>query len=215
MSLSNNWQTQLEAQRRGIAREIHDVVGGALAAVHFDLSWLARQLPRDPQTAERLASAQSALQTAMDATRHTVAQLYPPDLSDGLAPAIARLVSDFGRRTQIDAGFDAADAVDLPAPQQLAAYRTAQEALTNIARHAKCRRVRLTLRNDGADRAVLEVRDDGLGFEPETADAQTAGFGLRGLAERARSVGGRLDIVSRPGQGTALTLTLPRDEDAQ
>ncbi len=208
----NCWQTQMEAQRRGIAREIHDVVGNALAAVHFDLSWLARQPPRDPQSAERLASAQAALQTAMDATRQAVSELYPPDLSDGLSPAIARLVADFGQRTQIDAGFDAVDPVVLPAPQQLAAYRTAQEALTNVARHAKCRRVRLTLRNEGESHAVLEIRDDGLGFDPEAAGARTGSFGLRGLADRALSVGGRLDMASRPGNGTTLTLTLPRKE---
>ena len=212
MSLSNLWQAQLEAQRRGIGREIHDVVGSALAAVHFDLSWLARQPPRDAETAARLASAQAALQTAMEAMRHAVAQLYPPDLSDGLAPAVARLVADFGRRTGIDANFDAADEIDLPSPQQLAIYRTAQEALTNIARHAQSRRVRLTLRNEGTDHAVLEVRDDGLGFMPESAAAQTDSFGLRGLAERAHAVGGLLDVVSHPGRGTAVTLTLPRRE---
>lgn len=212
MSLSNLWQDQLEAQRRGIGREIHDAVGSALAAVHLDLSWLARQPPRDSETAERLASAQASLQTAMDVTRHAVAQLYPPDLSEGLALAIARLVAEFGRRTGIDANFDAADATDLPAPQQLAAYRTAQETLTNIARHAQARRVRLTLRNEGEDHAVLEVRDDGLGFMPESAAAQADSFGLRGLAERARTVGGSLDIVSHPGRGAAVTLTLPRRE---
>lgn len=212
MPLSNLWQTQLEAQRRGIGREIHDAVGSALAAVHFDLTWLARQTPRDPETAERLASAQAALQTAMEATRNAVAQLYPPDLSEGVASAVARLVADFGRRTDIDANFDAADEIDLPSPQQLAVYRTAQEALTNIARHAQARRVRLTLRNEGTDHAVLEVRDDGLGFMPEAAAAQADSFGLRGLAERAQAVGGSLDIVSHPGRGTALTLTLPRRE---
>ena len=212
MSLSNPWQAQLEAERRSIGREIHDAIGGALAAVHFDLSWLARHPPRDPETASRLASAQAALQTAMDATRHAVAQLYPPDLSGGLAPAITRLVADFGRRTGIDASFDAPGATELPAPQQLAAYRTAQEALTNAARHAGCTRVRLTLRDEDGDRAVLEIRDDGRGFDPGAKAAQADRFGLRGLAERASAAGGRLDVASRPGRGTAITLTLPRQE---
>ncbi|MGI4779766.1 MAG: sensor histidine kinase [Janthinobacterium lividum] len=205
----------LEAQRRAIGREIHDAIGGALAAVHFDLSWLAGQAPRDAEAQARLTSAQAALRAAMDATRHAVVQLYPPDLSGGLAPAVARLVADFGRRTGIAADFDALDAetTDLDAPRQLAVYRTAQEALTNIARHAQCARVRLTLRDEGgADHGdlVLEVRDDGCGFSLDAAVARPDAFGLRGMAERARAVDGRLDVASAPGRGTSVTLTLPR-----
>ena len=204
-------QALLEAQRRAIGREIHDAIGSALAAVHFDLSWLAQRPPRDAETEARLTSARAALGAAMDATRHAVAQLHPPDLADGLAPAIARLVADFGRRSGIAADFDATDAGSggLDAPRQLAVYRIAQEALTNVARHAACRRVRLTLRIEHDD-MVLEVRDDGRGFQPDDdGAARPDAFGLRGMGERARAVGGRLDIASAPGRGTAVTLTLP------
>lgn len=215
MSTPDSWQVQIEAQRRGIGREIHDAIGGALAAVNFDLSWLARQPARDAESTQRLASAQQALAIAMDATRNAVAQLYPPDLSDGLAPAVSRLVADFARRTGIDAGFDApgdAGPRELPAPQQLAVYRTVQEALTNIARHAQARQVRITLRDDDADHVALEVRDDGRGFDTAIAHAQAESFGLRGLTERAHSVGGRLDVESRPGHGTTIVLVVSRQD---
>ena len=205
-------QDLLEAQRLALGREIHDAIGGALAAVHFDLAGLARHPPRDAEAGVRLAAAQAALQVAIDATRHAVARLHPPDLRDGLAPALDRLVADFGRRTGIAADFDAAGVTDLDAPRELAVFRTAQESLTNAARHARCARVRLTLRGDASEDGrrdvVLEVRDDGRGFSADAADRLDA-FGLRGMAERARAVGGRLDIASEPGRGTSVTLTLP------
>jgi signal transduction histidine kinase len=212
-------QALLEDQRRALAREIHDDIGGALGAAHFDLAWVARH-PGHADAAAHVASAHEALRQAMAATQRVVHDLYPPDLSEGLVPALRTLARGFEKRFGLPVAFEVAPALDgpLPAPARLAVYRTLQESLANIARHAHAGAVAVSAGREGAS-MWLEVRDDGRGFDAG-ADAQrrprdgedprgAGGFGLRGLAERAREAGGRLDVGSRPGRGTAVRLTLP------
>lgn len=214
-------QALLEDQRRALAREIHDDIGGALGAAHFDLAWVARH-PGHADAAAHVASAHEALRQAMAATQRVVQGLYPPDLSEGLVPALRTLARSFEKRFGLPVAFDVPADFDtpvLPAPVRLAAYRTVQEALANVARHAQAGAVTVSSGRQGAS-MWLEVGDDGRGFDAD-ADAGAArrprdaddprgagGFGLRGLAERAREAGGRLAIDSRPGRGTAVRLTV-------
>lgn len=206
-------QTLLEAQRLALAHEVHDDIGGALTALHFDLARFAR----DPDAADapaRLRSAQEALRQAIDATQRVVHELYPPELDDGLDAALRGLAERFRRRTGLatDFGGSTGGAVP-PAALQLAAYRTVQEALSNVARHAQASRVDIALGTaDGALRVA--VRDDGRGIATEPTPGERPSFGLRGLAERAHSVGGRLQVDSAPGAGTTVTLVAPLAQGA-
>lgn len=207
-------QTLLEAQRLALAREVHDDIGGALSALHFDLARFARQ-PDAAEAAERLRSAQDALRQAIEATQRVVHELYPPDLDDGLDAALRGLADRFRRRTGLATAFEGSiGATVLPAPVQLAAYRTVQEALSNVARHAHCSRVDVRL-DHAAGVLRVAVQDDGRGIAAEAAQADDRpSFGLRGLAGRAQAVGGRLHIDSAPGAGTTVALAVPLAQGA-
>ena len=216
-AIGGSIQELLEDQRRALAREIHDDIGSALGAAHFDLSWVARH-PGHAQTAAHVASAHEALRQAMAATQRVVRDLYPPEPSEDLATALRALTRDFGRRHGLPVAFEVAPGFGhgLTASSRLAAYRTVQEALANVGRHAPGSAVGVRAGMEGAS-AWLEVRDDGPGFDigrprPRRASVDprgAGGFGLRGLAERAREAGAGLAIDSRPGHGTTVRLVLP------
>lgn len=185
-----------EDERRRIARELHDDLGQLLTLLR-----LRAALPRPaPRELRRLAD------QCLRALRERVFQLRPVALEGGLAPALRRLAADFahhagpGRRYDCAAeplaGLDDATALQL--------FRIAQEALSNATRHARARRVALTLRRDGDGRLCLRIEDDGAGFAPDSAAGR--GQGLRTLRERARLLGGRLRIDSAPGRGTRIEL---------
>lgn len=118
------------------------------------------------------------------------------------------LAREFERRTGIRTTLYASlRNADISKPVQLAAYRTAQEALTNISKHAQCSEVRIEL-SDAEGVLTLEIADNGRGIRPAEREKPQS-FGLKGLQERARSVGGWLDISSRSAEGTSITLTVP------
>jgi len=203
----------LEAQRLALAREVHDDIGGALTALHFDLSQFVRH-PDAAEAPERLRAAQEALRQAIEATQRVVHALYPPDLDDGLDTALRGLVDRFRRRTGLAGTFTGSIGDTRPsAALQLTAYRTVQEALSNVARHAQGHRVDVAL--DTADGMLrVAVQDDGRGITAEATPDDRPSFGLRGLAERAQSVGGRLQVDSAPGAGTTVTLVAPLAQGA-
>jgi len=134
--------------------------------------------------------------------------LRPPILEQGLVAAVQWLASSFERRTGIPTKLQSSsDTIDSPPEIQLVAYRTAQEALTNISKHAQPGKVDIEL-SDKEGVLTLEVADNGRGMDATVRDKPKA-FGLKGLQERARTVGGWLDISSRPGQGTSVILSVP------
>ena len=205
--LAEHLQTSIEEERAAIAREIHDDIGGALAAVKFDLSWLARH-SSDAGQHEHAASATEMLQHAMDASQRLMMNLRPPVLDQGLVAAVRWLAESFERRTHIPVRTSASrEAMDMPPALQLVAYRTAQEALTNVHKHAQASRVHIDL-SDHEGVLTLEVGDDGRGIAPGMLHKPRS-FGLKGLQERARRAGGWLDISSRPGQGTSVIMSVP------
>jgi two-component system sensor histidine kinase UhpB len=150
----------------------------------------------------------------MDELLNLARQLRPSALDDhGLVPAVETQLKRFSARTGIEVRLDTqGDPDTLPEVVQTAIYRVAQEALTNVTRHAGATVVELELeqRPGGAE---LRVRDDGSGFDPGVATRTGAqvdgGLGLVGMAERARLVGGELDVRSAPGGGTTVTLRVP------
>ncbi len=205
--LAEHLQTSIEEERAAIAREIHDDIGGALAAVKFDLAWLARHAQDEGQR-QHAATATEMLQHAMDASQRLMMNLRPPVLDQGLVAAVRWLAESFERRTQVPVRISAGrETMDMPAALQLVAYRTAQEALTNVHRHAQASRVHVDL-SDHEGVLTLEVSDDGRGIAPEMLHKPRS-FGLKGLQERARRAGGWLDISSRPGQGTSVIMSVP------
>lgn len=207
--LAQHLQTSVEAERAAIAREIHDDVGGALTALKHDLAWMERRAG-DPELAQRARSALETLQHALEASQRVMHNLRPAILEQGLVAALQWMAQRFEKRNGIATTFRCRhDSVQLPAGVPLVAYRTAQEALTNISKHAQATRVVLDLSLAGQVLS-LEISDNGRGLQPDDL-AKARSFGIRGLHERAGTVGGWLDVSSTP-QGTTLLLSIPLGE---
>ena len=156
-----------------------------------------------------MAELKRLVNRAMEELLNLARQLRPTALDDhGLVPAIDAQLQRFAARTGVDVRLDAqGDIESLGEEEQTAVYRIVQEALTNVGRHAQASSVEVQLARGGYG-TVLCVRDDGAGFD--TAGGRNgAGLGLEGMAERARVVGGELDLRSAPGAGTSLTMRLP------
>jgi len=204
-ALSAHLQTVVEDERRAIAREIHDEIGGALTALRYDLGWIARNATG--AIAQRATQALEALSLAQQAGQRIVRHLRPPILDAGILPALEWQVSQYRQRTGCVAELRAnTDLIELTEEAAMTVYRTLQEALTNVVKHAGASRVDIDLvAGDGM--LSLEIQDDGHGITPE-ALGKADSFGLRGLAERAKAAGGWLEILPAR-RGTGLLLTVP------
>lgn len=200
-------QSTIDQERASIAREIHDDIGGALAAAKFDVAWIGRHSNETAIQAHVIAATEM-LQHALDASQRIMMNLHPAILDQGLVAAIQWLAAGFGRRTGTAITVHAHCEHEIADKAlQLVAFRTAQEALTNISKYAKCSQVTIDL-TDTEGHLTLEVRDNGQGIERTEFDKPKS-FGISGLRERAKTVGGWLDISSQPGNGTAIILSVP------
>jgi signal transduction histidine kinase len=207
--LAQHLQTSVEMERAAIAREIHDDVGGSLTAVRFDLAWIERH-GGNPQVIERARQAMESVKHAIDASQRIMHNLRPAILEQGLVAALQWMTQRFDRRTSISTVFRTShDQLQLPIGVPLVAYRVAQEALTNISKHAGATRVEVDL-TMAAGVLSLEISDDGRGLSNEDL-AKARSFGIRGLHERAGTVGGWIDLSSSP-TGTTLILSIPLDD---
>jgi len=190
-----------EGERRRIARELHDEVGQALTAVILQLDRAGRGPGSDG-----VAEAREAVRASLEEVRGIARRLRPEALDDlGLASALAALTNDVTRRTGLLVERRISPALPVLDPEEeLVVYRVAQEALTNVVRHAATRSAELVLdvRDSGVE---LEVSDAGVGFEPGAAP-QSAG--LIGMRERALLIGAELDVRSVVGEGTSVRLQL-------
>jgi two-component system sensor histidine kinase UhpB len=195
-----------EEERRRLAYDLHDEVNQALTAILLRLQALSHDAP--PAMAEELSELKRLVNQAMSELLSLARQLRPSALDDhGLLPAIESHVRRFAQQTGIETDLETCgEAARLEPDQEIAVYRIAQEALTNVARHAEASHVAVALASNG-DGIALTVRDDGRGFEPNGGGPR--GLGLDGMAERARLMGGELTIDSSPGGGTALQLRVP------
>jgi signal transduction histidine kinase len=210
--LAQHLQTSVEAERHAIAREIHDDVGGSLTALKFELDWVRRNTPPGaPVPAElpaRLASALELVTQAIEASQRIMQNLRPAILEQGLLAALQWMCGNFEKRTGISCELHASvpEGLALPAGVALVAYRTAQEALTNVSKHAQASAVVVEL-SARAGVLLLEVADNGRGLGPGDL-AKARSFGIRGLHERASTVEGWVDLTSSP-KGTTLILSVP------
>ena len=206
--LAQHLQTSIEHERASIAREIHDDVGGALTALNFDLAWIARHSP-EPRVVARVNAALETLTLALDSSKRIMHNLRPAILEQGLLAALQWIGQRFEKRTGVACELRLPEQLDeLPAGVPLVAYRTAQEALTNITKHAQASRVQIDLSLAGGVLS-LEVSDNGCGLSTDDL-AKARSFGIRGLHERAGTVGGWVDLSSGEG-GTTLILSVPLD----
>ncbi len=208
--LAQHLQISVERERAAIAREIHDDVGGSLTALKFELDWIRRHSTQD-SVRERVAATLDTVTQAIEASQRIMQNLRPAILEQGLVAALQWMAQTFTRRTGIDCAFASShEQLQLPALVPLVAYRAAQEALTNVSKHAQASRVAMEL-TLGAGVLSLEVTDNGRGLASEDL-AKAKSFGIRGLHERASTVGGWIDLASRPG-ATTLILSIPLSDD--
>lgn len=202
-------EARLESERKHIAQEVHDELGQVLTALRMDLSLLRMRFGTlDPAIGEHVAAMKRLVDRAIQGVRDVAVNLRPTALDMGLVPAIEWLCSEFSAKAGIACTFDAGQQhIELDEARAVVIFRIVQESLTNITRyaHAGLVEVRLGLR---AGQLHLEVRDDGCGFDRAEAAARQT-FGLLGMRERALALGGRVDIVSAPGQGTLIGVSIP------
>ena len=204
--LAQHLQTSIEQERAAIAREIHDDVGGSLTALKFDLAWIARH-STSAEVTTRVNSALETVTLAIDSSKRIMHNLRPAILEQGLVAALQWITLRFEKRTGIECLLRLPRyALEFPAGVPLVAYRTAQEALTNISKHAQATRVELDLSLAGGVLS-LEISDNGRGLNQDDL-AKARSFGIRGLRERAGTVGGWVDLSSTPA-GTTLILSVP------
>jgi two-component system sensor histidine kinase UhpB len=195
-----------EAERARVARDLHDEVNQALAAVSLRLAATAEHAP--PEFAEELAETQRLANQAMQELLGLARELRPSALDDhGLLPALRTQVRLFGERWGIPAHF-AADGTKplLGEFEQLVVYRVVQEALSNIARHSNAKKVKVIVMGCNSATVKVMIIDDGEGFTPNRL--RDGASGLAGMRERALLAGGRLEVMSMPGNGTTVELTV-------
>ncbi|MCB8945957.1 MAG: GAF domain-containing protein [Ardenticatenaceae bacterium] len=211
--------TAQEEERQRISRELHDEAGQSLTSLKISLDMIQDSLPDElAEVRESLSETSQLADQTMSKLRLLAHNLRPPGLdSFGLDAALAGLCQDFTTHTPIQVTYVQGDIPDLPQLTALSLYRFAQEALTNVAKHAKAKTVEVKLLAD-AEHVVLSVVDDGCGFDLTPDDevpAQTAGIGLAGMYERMEMVGGNLEVYSRPGEGTMLMAFIPLPDNLE
>jgi signal transduction histidine kinase len=211
-NLSTHLQETIEEERIRISRELHDELGQSLTGMRMQLGWMESRLNEDGAgVLETCRSMTALLDQTIASIKRVCAELRPSIMDDlGLSATLEWLAEDFESRTGIRTSVN----VDPPdifgdARHSIAIFRITQEALTNVARHARATEVAITLRGR-KDELVLDVRDNGRGIEK--GDLQrTRSFGVLGIQERVSLLGGSFSIQGLPGQGTSLHVRLPSE----
>ena len=199
-----------EEERTKIAREIHDELGQSLTALKMDLSWLYKKIPKDKALLPRRTKSMLGLvDTTIQSVKRISSELRPGLLDDiGVSAAIEWQGEEFQSHTGIrcEVNIEPEDII-LDQERSIAIFRIFQEALTNVARHARATRVKASLKKKGG-KLELKVRDNGRGItEEEISDPKS--FGLMGIKERAHFLNGKVEIKGMPDRGTLITVKIP------
>lgn len=205
--LSAHLERVKELERKAVAREIHDDIGGLMTGLAFDVAWL-RTHAKGGQVSERLHDMQHMLDQARASVERILYQLRPPMLELGVVAALEWLARDFEKRYGTPCRFVSnREQVTLNEDAAAAMFRICQESLTNIAKHAHAKSVDIECFTDAMN-VTLEITDDGVGL---AADSQSkpGAFGLLGMRERAATLGGWLEVNSVPQRGASVMLSLP------
>jgi two-component system, NarL family, sensor histidine kinase UhpB len=199
----------LEGERSRIARELHDEVGQTLTGAMLQVEGLAARMPDDLR--DELEELRETARSGTQDVRRIARRLRPEALEDlGLESALATLATSFGEQAHVNVERRLERSRSLSKDEELVVYGVAQEALTNVARHAQATLVELAL-HQSHSLTVLTVRDDGRGL---CLGALPSAHGIRGMRERAMLIGAQLQIVSTPGRGTEIRLAIPLDPEA-
>ena len=204
-------ELSIVSERNRLALELHDVVSQKLFSLVLGAESAATLLDRDVAAARRqIDRLQEIAREALDELRLLILELRPPDLErDGLAGALRKEVDVLRQLHDVEILIDIQGGAD-GGERDADVLRIAQEALHNALRHAAPHRVTVTVAGDG-ERLLVEVTDDGAGFEPADAELRSKHLGLTSMEERARSIGGRLELRSAPGAGTTVRLEVAPD----
>jgi two-component system sensor histidine kinase UhpB len=193
-----------ERERRRIARELHDEVGQTLTGVILQVEGLSATIPEELRP--KLDELRETARHGTEEVRRIARRLRPEALEElGLQSALAALATSFSEQARIQVLRQLELELPLSREEELVIYRVAQEALTNVARHARASRIELRLEHSD-DRTVLTVRDDGRGLPPESLSSSN---GIRGMRERAMLIGAQLSFATPPSGGTEVRLSIP------
>jgi PAS domain S-box-containing protein len=202
-----------EEERKRISRELHDVIGQTLTGINLQLSALKKDATLNTKDRERnISRTQQLVEQAVNVVHQFARELRPTVLDDvGLIPALHTFMKAFKEETGVQVSLSAFAAVEqVKADKRIVFYRIAQEALTNVARHARASRVEVSLRKlNGA--VCMKIKDNGKGLPAESVwhGQESKRLGLLGMRERLEMVGGQFTIESVPGQGTTITAQIP------
>ena len=206
--LASHLQQVREDERGYLARELHDELGALLTSAKLDVARLKSKIDHQaPDIAERLKHLNETLNSGIALKRRIIEDLRPSSLSNlGLTAALEILTREHAEGAGIEVETNL-EAVELTEATQLTVYRLVQEALTNISKYAKAKKVLVTVHGYPTHVAV-QVRDDGAGFDP--AGVGPTSHGLAGMRHRVEAAGGRLTITSSPDSGTLISAVLPK-----
>ncbi len=197
----------IAAERNRLALDLHDAVSQKLFGLVLSAEAARTLLERDPAAArDQVEKLQRQAQEALDELRSLVFELRPPDLAkDGLGGALRKHVELLRRHGEHEIGLELGDEPPAEETRDAELLRIAQEALHNALRHAQAAHVTVRLSGDH-DGLLLEVEDDGVGFDPDAPSTRSRRLGLTSMEERAQRVGGTLEITSAPGAGTTVRM---------
>ena len=212
-NLSRRLREVEESERRAISRELHDRIGQDLSTLGLVLGSLGAKLSQESRrpVEKQLDDMQGLLKSMVANVRDVMAELRPPVLDDyGLLAALRQLVTEFAKRTGIAAELSGVDLQPRPpSVVETVMYRISQEALNNIAKHAQAKNVEISL-HAALDRVVLEIADDGIGFDANETPPDKQHWGMTTMRERAEAVGVVFRLESAPGTGTRIVLEAER-----
>jgi signal transduction histidine kinase len=200
-------ELSIVSERNRLALELHDAVSQKLFSVVLNAETAATLLDRDPEQARaQVARLQELARQALDELRSLIFELRPPDLErDGLCGALRKHVDVLRRLQPVEIELDGDLELTRDPQRDRELFRIAQEALQNALRHAEASRIVVRLRGDDG-RLLLDVEDDGVGFDPEAPELRSRRLGLTSMEERAQRLGARLEIRSAEGAGTTVHL---------
>jgi signal transduction histidine kinase len=209
-----------EEERKNISRELHDVIAQTLTGINVRLAALKKEAATNTKGLDRnIARTQRLVEHSVNIVHQFARELRPAVLDDlGLVPALHSFMKNFAMRTGVRASLTTftMKIEQLDATRRTVLFRVAQEALTNVARHARASRVEVSIQKL-PDSICMKIKDDGKSFDVERALRANGGKrpGLLGMRERLEMVGGRFDVESAPGKGTTVTARIPLGKTAR